>query len=77
MKVLRDPLMGEFWIDEKAGKVWSISRSIKGKGRRRKEEVSKMLFKGFRKISEAYDYLATVTRTPAWKLRVMTREMEE
>ena len=73
MKVLRDPIMGEFWIDEKAGKVWHITRSP---GRKGKEKISKMRFKGFKHEKEAYEYLSSVFGVSVWKLRGMVRDEE-
>lgn len=61
-----------FRIDEESGKVWHVDTALKGK---KKEPVERlMLYKGFGRLEEAFDYLAKTTGLPVWKLRQMSRK---
>ncbi len=59
-------------IDEERGKVWHVDSVLKGKKKEPAERL--MLFKGFDRLEEAYDYLSKVTGLPVWKLRRMGKE---
>jgi len=60
-------------IDEDAGKVWAVNHVWKNK----KLVERLMLFKGFQRLPEAYEYLSDVTRWPVWKLRAIAKRMKE
>lgn len=63
-----------FRIDEEKGKVWHVNTVLKGK---KKEPVERlMLYKGFNRIEEAYEYLSQTTQLPVWKLRMQSKKVE-
>ena len=59
-------------IDEEDGKVWQVNTMFKGKKKTPVESL--MLFKGFGRLEEAFDYLAKTTGLPVWKLRKMGKK---